>query len=105
MQVFTTFFTAATSCDASDSTLGAYGETQDESDSNEALEFARRTRRNLGFIDKAKAEGADVHVVTQLTLSLFGLVVFRNEKMLLNETTTKTLAAWQARDGLAGPLI
>jgi hypothetical protein len=58
---------------------------------NEALEFARRTRRNLDFIEKAKSEGAQVHVVTQLTISLLGLVVFPKEKLLLDEAKTKTI--------------
>jgi len=59
---------------------------------NEALEFARRTPRNLEFIESAKAKGADVHVVTQLTLSLLGLVVFPKERLLLDEAETKTIA-------------
>lgn len=60
---------------------------------NEALEFARRTRRNLEFIEDAAARQADVHVVTQLTLSLLGLIVFPKEKLLLDETERKTVAA------------
>lgn len=60
---------------------------------NEALEFARRTRRNLEFIEDGAARQAQVHVVTQLTLSLLGLVVFPKEKLLLDETGRKTLAA------------
>lgn len=61
---------------------------------NEALEFARRTRLNLEFIEHAAAgDPTKVHVVTQLTLSLLGLVVFPKEKLLLDHTTTKTLAS------------
>lgn len=63
---------------------------------NEPLEFARRTRRNLEFIERAKEEGECVHVVTQLTISLLGLVVFPKEKLLLNRTKTKTIENMRA---------
>ena len=43
---------------------------------NQTLEFAKRSRKNLEFIETAYAEGSDVHPVTQLTLSMLGLVVF-----------------------------
>lgn len=45
---------------------------------NDVLGFAERTRRNLEYIEEVKAEDptAPVHVVTQLTLSLLGLIVF-----------------------------
>lgn len=59
---------------------------------NEALEFARRTRRNLEFVEKAKGQGAHVHVVTQLTVSLLGLVVFPKEKLLLDQAKSKTIS-------------
>src|SRR5436190_17928665 len=59
---------------------------------NQALELARRTRRNLEFIEEAAGRQFDVHVVTQLTLSLLGLVVFPKEKLLLDETKRKTVA-------------
>jgi hypothetical protein len=68
---------------------------------NEALEFARRTRRNLEFIENAKEKGADVHVVTQLTVSLLGLVVFPKERLLLAQAETKTLADMRA-EGWSG---
>jgi hypothetical protein len=42
---------------------------------NQAVGFAQRTRKNLQHIERAKACGADVHQVTQLGLSLLGLVV------------------------------
>ncbi|HUB19622.1 MAG TPA: HEPN family nuclease [Acidobacteriaceae bacterium] len=58
---------------------------------NEALEFAKRTRRNLAFIENAAKEQADVHVVTQLTLSLLGLVVFPREKMLFAHAEKVTI--------------
>jgi hypothetical protein len=47
---------------------------------NEAEEFARRTRKNLQFVVHSKQTGADVHVVTQLTASLLGLIVYPWEK-------------------------
>lgn len=37
--------------------------------------FADRTRKNLDFIECARANGADVHEVTQIVNSLLGLVV------------------------------
>jgi hypothetical protein len=45
-------------------------------DRNDSLEFARRTRRNLEAIEAARRNNVDVYPVTQLTLSLLGLVVF-----------------------------
>lgn len=69
---------------------------QPENTRNEALEFARRTRRNLEFIEKAKETGEHVHVVTQLTISLLGLVVFPKERLLLDQAKAKTLAAMRA---------
>ncbi|CAN5806374.1 hypothetical protein BH24DEI2_BH24DEI2_28730 [soil metagenome] len=57
----------------------------------EAFEFARRTRKNLEFIEEAKEKGRDVHPVTQLTLSLLGLIVFPKEKFLLARIEKKTL--------------
>ena len=49
---------------------------------NDVQEFGRRTRRNLEFIETAKQNDPDarVHVVTQLTLSLLGIVIFPYEK-------------------------
>jgi hypothetical protein len=51
---------------------------------NEAIEFARRTKINLEFIEQAKNRGERVHEVTQLTLSLLGLIVFPKEQLLLD---------------------
>lgn len=65
---------------------------------NEALEFARLTRKNLEFIETSKAQGADVHIVTQLTLSLLGLIVFPKEKLLLETTERKTISE-MAKEG------
>jgi HEPN pEK499 p136 len=50
---------------------------------NDALGFAERTKVNLEFIDEARAEGGEVHVVTQLANSLLGLIVFVWEKRLV----------------------
>jgi hypothetical protein len=38
--------------------------------------FSERTFKNLVFICQAREQGADVHVVTQLILSLMGLIIF-----------------------------
>jgi hypothetical protein len=65
---------------------------------NEAWEFARRTRKNLEFIEKSKGQGEDVHIVTQLTLSLLGLIVFPKEKGLLDKTKSKTIKAMEDED-------
>src|SRR5260370_38539658 len=46
---------------------------------NDPLGFATRTRQNLEGIERARASGVDVHVVTQLMLSLLGLIVFPEE--------------------------
>ncbi|MGA7236108.1 MAG: HEPN family nuclease [Bryobacteraceae bacterium] len=52
---------------------------------NEAIEFSRRTKINLEFIEQAKDRGERVHEVTQLALSLLGLIVFPKEQLLLDE--------------------
>jgi hypothetical protein len=43
---------------------------------NETEGFAKRTRRNLDFILAAQQQHEDVHVVSQVVLSLLGIVVF-----------------------------
>lgn len=63
---------------------------------NRAYDFAQLTEVNLEFIEKSKAEGCDVHVVTQLANSLLGLVVFVWEKTFvehMKELRMETLAA------------
>jgi HEPN family protein len=72
---------------------------------NDVLEFARHTRRNLEYIEDAKAEdpSAPIHVVTQLTLSLLGIVVFPYANA--DETTSenilgKTIAQMAEEDWL-----
>jgi hypothetical protein len=52
---------------------------------NEAIEFARRTKVNLQFIERVKRDGEPVHEVTQLALSLLGLIVIPKEKLLLKQ--------------------
>ena len=47
---------------------------------NESLGFAERTRKNLEIIEQAFQQRAEGHVVTQLVLSLLGLVVFPWER-------------------------
>lgn len=42
--------------------------------------FVVRTMRNLRFIEKHRPSGAEVHEVTQLVLSLLGLVIFPRER-------------------------
>jgi hypothetical protein len=50
---------------------------------NDTIEFCRRTRSNFEFIEKTKASDptAPVYAVTQLTLSLLGIVVFPYERI------------------------
>lgn len=62
---------------------------------NKAIEFAKRTKVNLEFIEKAKKRGEKVHEVTQLASSLLGLIVFPKEKLFLDhidETLLEDLA-------------
>ncbi len=58
---------------------------------NDTLEFARRTRQNLEYIQRAYDKGEDVHPVTQLTVSLLGLVVFLKEKNFVNHIKKRTI--------------
>jgi hypothetical protein len=50
-----------------------------EIDRNTISGFARRVRKNLDFMISARAADADIHIVTHLTCSLLGLVVFPYE--------------------------
>ena len=54
--------------------------------------FARRVRKNLQFIMTKRAEGEDVHEVTQLAISLLGLVVFPWEDHALKSLEQLSLA-------------
>jgi len=58
---------------------------------NEAIEFSRRTKINLEFIEQAKNRGERVHEVTQLALSLLGLIVFPKEQLLLDKIDRMSL--------------
>ncbi len=64
-----------------------------ELDRNLTEEFARRTRKNLQFIeDAAVDQDADVHRVVQITLSLLGIVIFPWERAAFDGAKSKTLA-------------
>lgn len=54
-----------------------------------ALGFANRTRKNLEFIEEAYKKKEDVHVVTQVAISLLGLIVFPKEQLSLDENLKK----------------
>jgi hypothetical protein len=64
------------------------GEASDESSEfggempsrNELLGFATQTRENLDCVERAFKEKGKGHVVTQLVLSLLGLIVFPHQK-------------------------
>lgn len=43
---------------------------------NDSVEFARRTQKNIQSIEAGAKAGEDVHIVTQITVSLLGLIVF-----------------------------
>jgi hypothetical protein len=62
---------------------------------NHALGFAERTRKNLQFIETAFCNGEDVHVVTQLTNSLLGLLVFLHERTFVEHIEGITLESLQ----------
>jgi CspA family cold shock protein len=51
---------------------------------NATEEFSRRVRKNLDFIISQRSAGADVHEVTQLTISLLGLIIFPWESSALH---------------------
>jgi hypothetical protein len=53
-------------------------------DRNTMSGFSTRTLKNLAFIYGARGEGADVHIVTQLIVSLLGLIVFPYEFLVQN---------------------
>ena len=43
--------------------------------------FSERTLKNLAYLNTARRDGADVHVVTHLVTSLLGLIVFPYEEI------------------------
>ena len=53
---------------------------------NTLMGVAARVHKNLAFISESYEEGADVHVVTQLLLSLLGLIVFPLETIKENKS-------------------
>ena len=55
-----------------------------------ALGFAARSKKNLEHIESAFEGGHDVHLVTQIVQSMFGLVVFAWE-------TDDSMALWKYR--------
>src|SRR6266481_6141480 len=57
--------------------------------------FAQRVRKNLEFVIAARRTNADVHEVTQLAISLLGLVVFPWEAGALKHLEKKTLEQLQ----------
>ena len=79
---------------------------------NDALGFAHRSRKNLAFIEKAYSDNADVHVVTQLVLSMLGLVIFpmernlvaRLEKLTLQDLDSRGWPSWTVELGTCGTL-
>lgn len=65
---------------------------------NETLKFAEHTRRNLDHVLEFAAT-ADLHPVTQVILSLLGLVIFPVEKTLeeaVRKTPLDKLTGWPA---------
>jgi hypothetical protein len=58
---------------------------------NEILEFAAHTRRNLDHVLRVAGE-ADLHPVTQIIVSMVGLVVFPVEKLFEEVVRKKPLA-------------
>src|SRR5438445_3270259 len=78
---------------------------------NDALEFARYTKSNLDCIESAKAAGnPNVHQVTQLMLSLLGLIVFPWATSFKQSVESLPLIDlegghhWQMQKGTAGTL-
>ena len=77
-----------------------------------ALGFANRTRKNLLYITTAFADGADVHVITQLVNSLLGIIVFPWERdfldtighITLDSLTQKGWPHWQISEGTSTTL-
>lgn len=69
-------------------------------DRNEAQIFAKRTLKNLNYIlAQRQAQRAGVHLVTMLTGSLLGLIVFVKERHLDHYVGTLDLARLATRDG------
>ena len=81
-------------------------------DRDTALGLAERTRRNLKFIENARANGADVHKVTQVVLSVLGIVIIPWEQHLkhkrgeykLEDLHAQGWPRWNVRIGEASSL-
>lgn len=58
--------------------------------------FAQRVRKNLDFIIKKRDEGQDVHEVTQLVISLLGIIVFPWEDGALKHLESLRLSELEA---------
>jgi len=58
---------------------------------NSTEEFSRRVRKNLDFIIEQRRGGSDVHEVTQLTISLLGLIIFPWEAYALQTLEGRSL--------------
>lgn len=63
----------------------------------DAVEFARRTLKNLRYLEDAHKRGEDVHIVTQLANSLLGLIVFPWEKNFVSRIETLAVADFAAK--------
>lgn len=59
--------------------------------------FARRVRKNLDFIIKKRSETEDVHEVTQLAISLLGLIIFPWEASALQHLESLTLRELESK--------
>jgi len=59
--------------------------------------FAQRVRKNMEFIVKKRAEGEDVHEVTQLVTSLLGIVVFPWESGALEQLESLSLSELESK--------
>jgi HEPN pEK499 p136 len=70
---------------------------------NATKEFSRRVRKNLDFIISKRSEGEDIHEVTQLVISLLGIIVFpweggalhRLESLSLDKLEAEGWPHWQ----------
>lgn len=64
---------------------------------DDAREFARRTLKNLQHIERTRQFSDGVHVVTQLTNSLLGLVIFPWEHEIISPLIGRPLEALTKR--------
>lgn len=71
---------------------------------SEALGFGQRARANLRHIEEARRCGSDVHEVTQIGLSLLGLVVFRGSSSFYAASRRNAWKSCTSKGGNAGTL-